>query len=197
VTRLLANLRGDSRGVTAIEFGLISPVLVVMLLGLMDLGYNLWTAELLDGAIQKAARDSTLEGADKEVTSIDDRVKRAVLNIAPAATFDFQRTAYPSFSAAGKPEDFTDTNANNRCDNNEPYEDVNENSRWDTDQGRVGAIGSSRDVVVYKVSVTYPRPFAAAAMLGQSSTFQIQTETILSNQPWDNVPRTPPVRNCR
>ncbi len=195
--RMVLTLRDDRRGVTAIEFGLIAPVLMLMLMGLMDLGYNMWTRELLDGAIQKAARDSTLEGADKKVLSIDDRVKRAVLDIAPSATFDFERTAYPSFSAAGKPEDFTDGNGNNRCDNNEPYEDVNENGRWDADQGRSGSLGSSRDVVVYKVTVTYPRPFPVAPMLGMSSTFQMQTQTILSNQPWDNVQRTPPVRNCK
>jgi Flp pilus assembly pilin Flp len=191
-----ARLRDNRRGVTAIEFGLVAPVLVLMLMGLMDLGYNMWTAALLDGAIQKAARDSTLEKAKEAVTEIDARVERAVLDIAPAATFEFERTAYPSFSAQGKPEEFTDANRNGRCDNKELYEDVNENNRWDADQGKVNELGGSRDVVVYKVTVKYPRPFPVAAMLGQSSMFEMQTQTVLSNQPWDNLPKVAAVRNC-
>jgi Flp pilus assembly pilin Flp len=190
-------LTRDQRGVTAIEFALLVPVLLLALLGMMDLGYNMYTASLLEGAIQAAARESTLEGANRKLGTIDERVTKAIRDIAPnAETPTFVRTAYPSFSSAGKPEDYTDTNKNGACDRGEPFEDVNENGTWDADQGRTG-LGGARDVVVYEVTVTYPRPFPVASLLGMGSTFTTRARTVLSNQPWDNVAKTPPVKNCK
>ncbi|VWX52762.1 TadE/TadG family type IV pilus assembly protein [Novosphingobium sp. 9U] len=191
----LRNLRRDRRGVSAVEFALLTPVLLIALLGLLDLGYNMYTSSILEGAIQAAARSSTLENASSKSTAIDDAVTLAVKDIAPSATLTFKRTAYPSFSSTGKPEDYDDNNHNNKCDNGEPFEDVNENSVWDSDQGSVG-MGGARDVVVYLVTVTYPRPFPVASMLGAPSTYTLSSKTVLTNQPWTNVIKTPPIRNC-
>lgn len=189
-------IRRDQRGATIIEFALLTPTLMIALLGLMDLGYNMYTASLLEGAIQKAARDSTLQGAPANLAAIDERVRQAVWDIAPQAVIPVpKRTAYQSFSSAGKAEDFTDTNNNRRCDAGEPFEDVNENGRWDADRGRAGS-GGARDVVVYEFTVTYPRPFPVAGFLGMKDTFTLSSRTVLSNQPWDNVSRTPPVGRC-
>ena len=51
-------LVGDRRGVTAIEFGIVAPVLCLMILGLSDLAYQSYTQSMLEGAVQKAARDA-------------------------------------------------------------------------------------------------------------------------------------------
>lgn len=194
--RTLQGFRKDERGVSAVEFALLTPILLIALLGLLDLGYNMYTASILEGAIQAAARSSTLEGASAKTTAIDDAVTDAVEDIAPKATIAFKRTAYPSFSSAGKPEDYDDNNHNNQCDKGEPFEDVNENSVWDADQGTAG-LGGARDVVVYLVKVTYPRPFPIASMLGAPSTYTLNSKTVLTNQPWSNVVKTPPIRNCK
>jgi Flp pilus assembly protein TadG len=194
--RRLGQLVHDRGGASAVEFALVLPVLLIALLGLLDLGYNMYTATLLEGAIQASARDSTLEGASTKTAAIDTQVTKAVLDIAPGATLTFKRTAYPSFSSANKPEDFTDTNGNGKCDAGEPYEDTNENGSWDTDQGTSGS-GGSRDVVIYLVTVTYPRPFPIASLFGASSTYTMKAQTVLTNQPWDNVQKVAPVRNCK
>ena len=49
----LAGLGGDRRGVTAVEFALIAPALMLILLGVFDAGYNLYAASVLNGATQK------------------------------------------------------------------------------------------------------------------------------------------------
>lgn len=164
-------------------------------MGVFDIGYDMYTASLLEGAIQRAARDSTLENASSNLDDIDDRVTKVVQDLAPGATLTFDRGAYHSFSEAGKPEDYTDTDKNGKCDKGEPYEDVNDNSRWDTDQRQSGT-GGARDVVLYKVDVTYPRPFAVARLLGWSSNYTMSAKTVLANQPWDNLAKTPKVRKC-
>ncbi|MEW9855555.1 TadE/TadG family type IV pilus assembly protein [Novosphingobium sp. M1R2S20] len=192
----LGSLSKDRRGTSAVEFALLAPTLLMAMLGLLDLGYNMYTATILEGSIQKAARDSTLEGASGNLAAIDERVREAVHAIAPRATIPPpRRTAYSSFSAAGKPEDYTDTNGNGRCDTGEPFEDANENGRWDTDRGSAGS-GSARDVVLYEVTVTYPRPFPIGKFLGMGETYTMSARTVLGNQPWDNVRKTPPVERC-
>lgn len=196
MTARLLNLCHDERGVSAVEFGLLTPVLMLALMGVFDTAYDMYTSSLLEGAIQEAARDSTLEKASLNVATIDARVTQVVQDIAPEATLTFDRKSYHSFSAAGKPEDYTDTNKNAKCDAGEPYEDINDNGRWDTDQGQSGT-GGARDVVLYTVNVTYPRPFALASFMGWPSTYTMSAETVLANQPWDNIAKVSTVRNCK
>jgi Flp pilus assembly protein TadG len=186
----------DQAGASVVEFALVLPVLLIALMGVLDLAYNMYTAALLQGAIQSSARASTLEGASANTTAIDAQVTKAVQDIAPGAKLTFNRKSYPSFSTANKPESYTDTNKNGKCDLGEPFEDVNANGTWDTDQGKSG-VGGSRDVVVYMVTVKYPRPFPVAGLLGGASDFTMQAQTVLANQPWDNVVKSARVANCK
>lgn len=188
-------LRTDRRGVAAVEFGLVAPLVLMTMMGLFDMGYNIYTEILLDGAIQKAARNSTIEGAFSKTGQLDATVTTAVHDIAPRATLVFKRTAYASFSKIGRPEDFTDVNKDGRCDLGEPYEDANGNGSWDADQGASGA-GGARDAVLYQVTVTYPRPFPVASFLGQKPTFSMMARTVLRNQPYDLTQKVVKVRTC-
>ena len=188
------NLARDDRGATIIEFALVAPVLVMLLMGLFDMGYNLYTAAVLQGAIQKAARDSTIEGATP--AALDAKVSDTVHQIAPNAALVFDRKNYSSFSEIGTPEDFTDINGDGACDAGEPYEDANGNGTWDTDRGREGQ-GGARDAVLYTVKVSYPHAFPIGGLIGFSGEENMQTSTVLRNQPYSNQ-NTPPAvtRNC-
>src|SRR5690606_28671312 len=42
-------LQDDDTGATIVEFALIAPVALMLLLGMFDLGYNLYTASVLQG----------------------------------------------------------------------------------------------------------------------------------------------------
>ena len=61
---ILARLRAlpaDEQGTSVMEFGLMVTVFVGMLLGLFDLGQLAYTQAVLNGAVQEAARSSSLE----------------------------------------------------------------------------------------------------------------------------------------
>lgn len=192
---IAARIASDRRGVSVVEFALVSPIVLMTLFGVFDLGYNVYTAELLEGAIQKAARDSTIEGSASKSSVLDAQVTKMVHAIAPASDLTFTRTAYASFTDIGKPEEFTDVNNNGTCDAGEPFEDANGNGRWDRDKGSSGQ-GSARDAVLYEVEVTYPRPFPVTAVLGMGSTFTMTSRTVLRNQPYENSQSTPGIGNC-
>jgi len=188
-------LKSDQRGAAAVEFALVAPFMLLGLLGIFDIGQNMYTATLLRGAIYKAARDSTIEGAGGRTSSLDQRVADVVHDIAPGATLEFERTSYASFKAVGEPEDFTDIDGNGACDSGEPYEDANGNGTWDADRGKAG-LGGARDAVVYQVTVTFPRAFPVYKLIGAPASSKVQAQSILRNQPYGGAATEILVRSC-
>ena len=184
MSRPLKALLCDQSGVTIIEFAMIAPVLMLMLMGLFDLSYNMYTTQMLQGAIENAARNSSIEGAAGKEAQLDAMVTTAVRAVAPAATLTFTRRAYSSFTKAGRPEDFTDVDSNGTCGKGEPFEDANGNGKWDADGGKAG-FGGARDAVLYTVIVKYERPFPIAGFIpGQSKNFTLSAANVLRNQPY-------------
>lgn len=191
----LARIGRDETGVSAVEFALIAPVLLMMLMGLFDFGYNMYTDALLEGSIQKAARDSTIEGADAKSGQLDEQVTEMVHAIAPGATLKFERLSYSSFGDVNQPEDYDDVNDDGVCDAGESFEDANGNGTWDADRGRTGQ-GAARDAVLYQVTITYPRPFPVAQLIGLDPTMTMQAHTVLRNQPYGGTEVEPTVGTC-
>lgn len=186
IRTLIARLRGDARGVTIIEFAIVTPVMLVMLTGLCDLGYQVYAQAILNGAVQKAGRDSSLEqnAATSAGAAIDATMIKTVKIIAPSATYNTVRRAYSTFANI-KPESYTDANGDGEYDKGECFEDTNGNATWDADPGKSGQ-GGADDAVVYDVTVTYPRIFPAAGILGWSSNSTITARTVLKNQPYNS-----------
>ncbi|MXO90299.1 TadE/TadG family type IV pilus assembly protein [Pontixanthobacter aquaemixtae] len=193
IARAFQTLRRDEQGVSILEFALIAPVLLTMILGLFDLSYNMYANSMLHGAVQQAARESTLEGASEQ--GVDSAVTDAVHDVVPHATLTFDRKAYASFTAVAQEEAFTDVNEDGTCNEGEPFEDANGNGIWDRDQGEAG-MGGARDAVLYNVTISYPRAFPIAPFIGISPFQQTTATTVLRNQPFDDPKDRSAIGNC-
>ena len=194
--RSMRDLRRDNQGMALVEFAIIAPVFILMLMGLFDFGMQVYGRSLLQGAMQEAARDATLEGGDLSAEELDADVLSQVQNILPRAEIEFTRTNYANFSDVGQPEEFTDSNGDGVCNNNEPFEDVNDNDTWDADRGQDG-LGGARDAVLYEAVAEYDRMFPLHGMMGWDSKVTINASTVLRNQPFDTQEeRTPIVGSC-
>lgn len=79
-----------------------------------------------------------------------------------------------------QPEEFVDKNADNLCNNGENFTDIHGNGTWDTDSGVTGQ-GGSEDVTQYTMTVTYPRLFPVATLMGWPSTMSIASTTLLQS----------------
>ena len=179
----LHRLHRDARGVTAIEFAFVAPVMCLLLMGLSDLAYQCYVQAMLTGAMQKAGRDSTIQGGGTKTGQIDATVMSWVRSVAGAATYTSSRKSYAQFGTI-RPETYTDSNNNGVYDAaTECFIDINGNNTWDADPGITGQ-GGANDVVLYKITVTYSRLFPLAALIGWPSTQQVSASTILKNQPW-------------
>lgn len=154
---ILKRLIGSHSGAALTEFALIAPLFMMMLMGFFDLCRTAYVRSVLQGAIQKAGRDGTLETPD--LTELNASVEEQVRPIVGQdATFTPKWQSYSTFSSVNQPEPLSDTNGNQVRDPGECYQDENGNGTWDADVGLTGS-GSASDVVLYSVTVSYPRIF--------------------------------------
>ena len=189
------SLLRDEEGATIVEFALISPVLALTLMGLFDFSYNFYAETMIEGAIQKAARDSTIETYANNGAALDARVENAVQNVVPSAVVTFTRSGYSNYSDYGRAEDFTDTNLDGTCNDNEPFVDTNGNGTWDQNRA-LDTTAGARDAVMYEVNATYDRPFPMANLMGFEDTVTVTARTILRNQPFNSTEEVEGVGNC-
>lgn len=188
-------LMQDETGVSVVEFALLAPVLLVTLLGLFDFSYNFYAETIIEGAVQKAARDSTIERYANNPDALDARVRVAVQRVVPSANVIFNRRGYENYADVGRPEDFTDTNGDGVCNANEPFEDANGNGVWDTDRALDSSAGA-RDAVLYEAVATYDRAFPMAELIGLPATVTVASRTVLRNQPYSADESSAAVGNC-
>ncbi|WP_375429327.1 TadE/TadG family type IV pilus assembly protein [uncultured Sphingomonas sp.] len=182
----------DRRGVTVIEFAIIAPVICLFLVGAMDMTHTLYMRTVLQGALQKAARDTALETGSSQAQRdvIDDRVKAQVAELnaelrTPGAII-ITRRFYRTFTRAGAkvPEEFSDSDHDKICNHNELFEDVNGNGARDADGGDAGQ-GGAKDAVLYTVAVRYDRLLPLASLVpGVAEQVRLSASTILQNQPY-------------
>lgn len=190
---LFRMLRRDQSGAVLTEFGLLIIPLAVLMLGLLDLGYMMYTRSVLQGAVNDVARQASLENPQFEGEAddtlderIDNAIKGRLTPLARGATYVIEKSAYSDFSGVDQPEKLvSDANGNGRHDPGDCWQDANANGTYDTDRGSDG-IGGADDVVVYEVRVTMPVMFPLGSLAGLGDTYDINVKAAIRNQPFAN-----------
>ena len=198
-------LARDTRGAALVEFAIVAPVMILLMMGLGDMLYTLYAKAVLNGAVQKAARDSGIQGGALLSGTLDGRVATMMGNLMATPinscaanptvpTWCSTRKSYSTFSQIA-PEPFTDVNADGIRQVGECYSDINGNRQWDADPGKTGQ-GGANDVTVYTMTITYPRLFPVAALFGWSTNSIITATTTLKNQPYASQATSTPATIC-
>jgi Flp pilus assembly pilin Flp len=185
--RFIKSIKAEETGMAAVEFALILPTFMVMLMGVFDLGYSVYIRAILDGAVQRAARDSSLETGPAALSTLDASVEKSIKAIAKKAVVVPERQSYFEFADVNRAEIIIEKNtAGNtigECDADERFEDENGDGAWNEDVGEDG-VGGPQDIVLYKVSVTYDRIFPLYRFANQPQSKTITAQTVLRNQPY-------------
>jgi Flp pilus assembly protein TadG len=198
IRRCVNRIASDDRGATILEFALVAPVMLLMIMGLGEISYEAYVQAVLSGSMQKAGRDSAIQSAD--TTAIDNKVLAQVQAVAPLATMIAnlngkpRRASYATFGYI-QPEPFTDTNSNGIRDAGECYTDYNGNSQWDADPGTTGT-GKAGDSVVYTITISYPRLFPLVNSMKWAASATTSATTIIKNQPYATQTVNAPVTIC-
>lgn len=172
---LLRRLRRNERGVALVEFALTAPLFLLILMGIFDFCWQMYAQQVLQGAVAKAGRDSTLEFYANDQANLDADVEAQVQNVFANADVKFTRRAYDEFSKLNIPRRYYDTNKNGYADAEDCFEDG----------GKAGN-GGADDVVVYTVTMRINRVLPVWKILGQSEYSTLSAVTILRNQPFAN-----------
>lgn len=181
---LQKRLRSDENGATLVEFAIVAPVLMMVIMGIFDMGHTQYTSALMNGAMQKAGRDLTLQSAGATESAVDAAVVNQITSIVPAsAEIELVKLSHYEFEDIGEEEEYTDDNGDGECNNNEPFIDYNNNGVWDDNRGTAG-LGGAKDAVLYTVNVSYDRLFPMAGLAGLPEKVELSASTVLRNQPY-------------
>jgi Flp pilus assembly protein TadG len=180
--RVLRTTLRDERGATIVEFAMVLPVLCLLLLGLLELGYRSYAASVLQGALHEAARLATV--GNVSMNQIDARVRNRLASFARRSIVTTRTTSYYDFAGVRRSEKVVgDTVPLNAYNPGDCFEDSNGNNTYDVDRGRQGT-GGADDIVRYQVTISYPRLLPVGGFLGWSARQEITANTVLRNQPY-------------
>lgn len=181
LARASRRLATSERGATIVEFAIVAPVFLLMLIGTLDIGQMVYGNAVLNGAVESAARSSSLETGD--TASADAMVTRQVNYIMPGVKIRSTRRSYYDFADIGRPEQWNDADGDGVCDDGEAYTDENGNGEWDSEIG-VSGNGGANDVVIYTVKATYDPLFKVPFMPEAWEERTLTSSAIRKNQPF-------------
>ena len=186
---LLLRLGVSEKGVTAVEFAFVAPPFLALIMGACDVGHTLYMQAVLSGVTQKAARDSSLASGTETAkqAQIEAHIRDEIHTLnrsIPDSDIVISRDAYQNFTKAqaAQPEDVSGDGV---CSPGENWVDRNFNNVYDKKGGSSGQ-GGAKDVVVFSVSVSYPRLFPVTKLIGMPGTVSLNSTAVLANQPYSD-----------
>ena len=99
--RVLRRLQRDARGVTAVEFAVVSGPLFLIMFGIRDMGRQAYASSVVQGTLVQAARKAGLEGANQATikTFVDGQLSQFAL----PGNIQMTITSFKQFSGVGNP----------------------------------------------------------------------------------------------
>ena len=175
------------RGTTALEFALVAPLLVLLVVATVEFGYALTVQNLLELAARKASRTGVTGSPPPAGLTREEMLRNLVvetgLGLIDPARLTIEMTAYNGFAGIGVPEPCMDVDGNGFCDAGESFTDVNGNGRWDADQGASGA-GVGGQVVIYTLSYTSLPLTGMVAGLAAHAPLAYSARVVVRNEPF-------------
>ena len=149
----LPRLAADITGTAAVQFALVAPMLLLLIIGSFEIAMLLLVSGMVESSVLAASRYG-VTGYTEEGVSRVDRIRELIgertFGLVDLDTAVIQTLVYPSFADIGQPEPFTDANHNGVHDSGESFSDINGNGHWDPDMGKAG-MGGPGDIVLYDV----------------------------------------------
>ena len=181
-------LRYNSKGVTTIEFAFIAPVVILMIMGIIEFSFIMFTTAVIESATSNTSRlgktGYTAAGSTREEQIIAN-IKAKTAGFLDPNQIQVTTKVYDAFDDVGDPEPYVDTNNNSQYDSGESFSDINGNLQWDSDMGATG-YGDANDVVIYTVS--YPwhinTPLISNII---GPTYNIISRSAVKNEPYNVI----------
>jgi len=198
----------DRRGVSTIEFAVIGPVVLALVVSVIEAAL-LWSGATALEAGGRAAARYGLTGAAEAGHTRTEVIRRIVTeHVCPKALDTGATTCFwaedgPSFEDEngqptklflglrahtdprnlGRPEPFGDADGDGAFDPGETFEDLNGNGVWDADTGLAGP-GGPGDLVVYEFAIHQPVTNPILRRVVGGDTLRHATRVVIRNEPF-------------
>lgn len=173
------------RGVTTLEFALLTPLMLILLLGTIDISME----TMLDSALEHGAQSASRIGFTVSGTDNASR-EQAIFNevwywvgmwLQKPSQLQIVAKIYPAYSSVGQAEPCGDDSYRDTGSCTGPFTDVNGNGVWDADMGADGT-GGYGSIVRYQISVSRPT-FTGILSLLNIQLFNLQRTVVVQNEP--------------
>jgi hypothetical protein len=173
-------------GVTILEFALILPVLLLLIMGIIEFSMIMFVSSVIESATTSTARlgkTGYVPSDSNRQQEILDNITSRSAGLLDPAKITISTTVYPSFNSVNQPEPCISP-PTPPCPGTPGvnFTDINGNGQWDADMGAAG-LGNAGDVVVY--TVNYPWSIMTPIMSSIiGPVFPITARTVVRNEPF-------------
>ena len=187
--RALLTIWRDAGGVTAIEFAVIAPVLLLLLFGILEFSAIMLVSNIMESATAISSRLGKTgyqqAGLTREATILAS-INSKTQGLIDPAKLTVAAKSYSEFDKIGDPEPWNDANNNGLAEAGE-YQDINGNGQRDLDMGIAG-YGGAGAIVVYTVSYPWPvmTPLLRPLIGNAQGNYVITTSSVVKNEPYDS-----------
>jgi Flp pilus assembly protein TadG len=176
----------DDSGVTAVEFALIAPVLMLLIMGTVEVGLMTAAQRMLDNATfagSRTGKTGYIATGKTQAQTIQAGIQKAVPAILDPSKITLTSIAYPDYSYM-KPEPFVDKNKNGKWDVGETYTDSNNNGKYDDGTGTNGS-GSCGQIVMYTATYSWKlfTPLLSR-VIGTAGNVPLKSSITVKNEPY-------------
>lgn len=199
--RSAKRLRRDERGTSIVEFALMLVPFCMVLLGLIDLSYQMYLQSVLQGATNDVTRSITVENPNLGTSgALDERIRQTVAG--RMAHIDLDGVVYTVTSQSyyrwanhGRPEPLSnDIDGDGTLDPGDCWLDTNPNGTHDASAAASGT-GSADDIVQVSVNLRMRRLFPVTSLFGVSNQYDMTVRSATKRQPFREQRR--PNVQCR
>lgn len=199
------------RGATLVEYAIVAPILMLLLMGTLEFNLVMYASAVLEGATNFAARLAKTGYTNSSTTSpcssqtgtaqnqqqfIQFIAEQHVGGLMNPCNLTASSKTYSQFGYVDEAEPYCVPSTGicygyGSSNGNGPgyvpgdtYTDINGNGQWDSDIG-VAGLGGPGDIVVYTLS--YPWPIMTPWMrpfFGNQSTITLTASAVVKNEPY-------------
>lgn len=183
----LRRFRKSESGVTAIEFAIVAPILMLLTCGVFEVSLLMASLVSLEGGLKEASRYG-ITGQTPNVGTREQEIK-AILAKHTLKMIDLSKATidiktFSSFSTAQDGEPYADANGNEMYDVGEPYSDLNcDGTRNGPGELASDSAGQPGQVVQYTVNFDWNVITPLIATLWGKDSFPMSASIIVKNEP--------------
>lgn len=169
-------LRTDRRGMVAVEFALVFPLLILVSVSVIEFALMMLMDASLELGIREASRAGSLTSSGSEAERRT-RVEQIIASVAGrwvpgTSTIDIATRVYPRLNAIGQPT-FVDTNGNGVCD-------AAEGTCRPNSVPVVAGVGIAGSLVSYTVTLRRPGFTGVLRLVGIDQLEFVRTTFVLN-----------------